>query len=138
MPLPTPLCATPMTSSPRLAYCRMFRASSEIAVAIRAWSLRPKPSSAASARPLRRASTTSTSVTMGTLSSSDTSMSVQQSVADEVEPVVQVERGAHSLEEEAELDHREGDRGLDAHDDRLGPLQPDGARDVLQRARGER
>src|SRR5438094_10066676 len=137
MPFRVPLWATLMISSPVLAYWRMFRASSEIAVAIRAWSLSPKPSSAARARPPRRASTMSTSLTIGIRSSSDTSMSVQQSVPDQLQPVVQVQGRAHSFQEEPQLDHGESDRGLNAHDHGLGAFQPHRARDVLQRPGGE-
>src|SRR5919108_6382345 len=127
----------PMINSPRLAYWRMFRASSEIAVAIRAWSLSPKPSSAASWRPLRLASTTSTSLTIGTRSSSHTRTSIHQLVPDDFQAVVQVECGAHLREEKAKLHHRERHRRLNADDDRLGAFQPDRPGDVLQRPSGK-
>src|SRR5438552_2040797 len=61
-----------MAISPRLAYMRMLRASSEIAAAMTVWSPLEKPAFAATLRPCWRAVTTSTSDAIGTSSSSGT------------------------------------------------------------------
>ena len=55
-----------MTTSPRSANFTMLRAISEIAVAIRVWSVAEKPARAAISRPFCRATTTSASRDTGT------------------------------------------------------------------------
>ena len=54
------------------------------------------------------------------------------------EALLEVERGVQRREVELELDHRDGDVGLDADDHRLGPAQPRRQRDRAQRPRDER
>src|SRR5438552_1977837 len=71
-PCRSPFVTTLSAISPRLAYMRMLRASSEIAAAITVWSPLEKPASAATLRPCWRAVTTSTSDAIGTRSSSST------------------------------------------------------------------
>src|SRR5256712_4766752 len=141
----------PRVSSPCLAYSRMLRASSEMAVAIRVRLLFEKPICWARARPCWRAVTMSWSELIGTRVSSFNGTCPRASArsahipADLLDPPVQegeallqVEGRGHSLERQAELHHGEGDLGLDADDDCLGPAETDHVGDVAQRARGER
>src|SRR5207245_4906916 len=133
-----------MAISPRLAYMRILRASSEIAAAMTVWSPLEKPAFAATLRPCWRAVTTSTSDAIGTSSSSgtvDAPVAALDALAgdpvEEGEPFLEIERGRDALEREAELDHREGDLGLDPDDDGLGAAQAGHVRDVAQRAHGK-
>ena len=54
------------------------------------------------------------------------------------EPLLQIERGDHAFQVEAQTDHREGDVRVDTDDHRLGPAQLDHLRDVPEGAAGER
>src|SRR5258707_10989923 len=117
-------------TSPRFAYIRMFRAISEIAAAMTVWSPAEKPISAASSRPVWRAWTTSVSAAMRQRRSSPTvdapmprpifNAPVSLSI-EEGEAFFEVERGGDPLEGQPELDHGEGDLGLDPDDHRLRP-----------------
>src|SRR5437879_5993101 len=147
-----PLSSTmPRVSSPFLAYKRMLRASSEIAVATRVRLLFEKPICWARARPRWRAVTMSWSESIGTRVSSFTEACPRASTRcpditgdllgspiQEREALFEVERGRHPLQRQAELHHGEGDLGLDADDDGLGAAQADHVGDVAQGARGER
>src|SRR3954471_8031414 len=100
----------------------MLRASSEIAVASSVWSVLVSSSCAASARARWRATTTSASDSIAIRCSDSTGtvagllLGLQQR-----ETLLEVERGRDVLEAHAELNHREGDLGLDADDDGLRP-----------------
>src|SRR2546425_9156479 len=151
-PCRSPFVITLSAISPRLAYMRMLRASSEIAAAITVWSPLEKPAFAATLRPCWRAVTTSTSDAIGTSSSSGTVPvpraavegplaaldALPSHVIEEGQPFLQIERGRDALERQAELHHRKGDLGLDPDDDGLGAAQPRHVRDVAQGAHGER
>src|SRR5712692_6324540 len=119
--------------SPVLAYSRMLRASSEIAVAITVKSLPLKPKREASARPSWRAATMSAADRMGTVITTDRPMSSPGAASSPLgmrsagllhlievsEPLLEVEGGGNVLKGEAELDHRKGYFGLDSHDHRV-------------------
>src|SRR5262245_32751613 len=127
--------------SPCPAYSTMLRATSEIAVAMTVRSLDEKPNLDASERPSWRAVTMSDADPMETsLSAESLGMPGMPGPVGRVEigePLLEVERGRHVLEGEAELDHGEGHLGLDAHDDRLRAPQLDHVRDRPQRPDGE-
>src|SRR5215210_9551226 len=116
----------------------MLRATSEIAVASSVWSVLLSSRSPASSRARWRAVTTSASDSIAIRLSACTGERLLQLVAQERQPLLEVERGLHVLELHPELDHREGDLRLDADDHRLGAAQARHARDALQRARDER
>src|SRR3989454_11238903 len=130
-PFRSPLLITLSAISPRLAYMRMLRASSEIAAAMTVWSPLEKPASAATLRPCWRAVTTSTSDAIGT-SSSSTTVAVPRAAVEgalapldalasdpveEGQPFLKIERRRHRLERQTELDHCKGHLGLDPDDD---------------------
>src|SRR3954464_296973 len=113
------------STSPRLAYVVMLRATSEIAVASSVWSVLVSSSSPAICRARCRAVTTSASDSMGITEawSSGTFAGLPPRPLEQGEALFQVERGPHVLEAHAELDHRESHLGLDAHDHGLGAAQ---------------
>src|SRR5215471_12077238 len=120
----------------------MLRASSEMAVATTARSVVENPHCVASSRPFWRAATMSASQSMGTRTSSTMSahlLAGSLALAVEVRKAFfQVQRGRDALEREPELDHRERHLWLNAHDDGLGPAEPDHVGDVAEGARRER
>src|SRR5438067_5398154 len=145
----------------------MLRVSSEIAVAIRVWSVGPNPRLAASSRPRWRATTMSasvrTAIDVSCASSGetrpdrrDTAKPPADSAAgcrsrtwppasrrgrllvEEGQSFLQIEGGVDTLQAEAELHHGERHFRLHADDDRLGPAQPGHVRDVTHRPDGER
>src|SRR5437667_2952250 len=133
--------------SPFLAYIRMLRAISEMAAAITVCSPLVNPATAAKARPCCLASTTSTSAPIDSRSSSPTGarllgFGVERpffgAAIEEGETYFEVQHGRDAFQRQAELHHREGDVGLNAHDDRLGAAQAGHVRDIAQRAHGER
>src|SRR5262245_54873068 len=112
----------------------MLRASSEMAVAMSAWSVCENPIDAARVLPTWRAPTTSLSAWMAirssrtsTASSGDTFTVFLGGMArlafQEFEPLFEIERRGHALEHQAELHHGERHLRLDADDDRLGAPQ---------------
>src|SRR3954447_2579512 len=117
----------------------MLRATSEIAVANRVWSVLVSSRPAASSRARWRAVTTSESDSIAIRSSAGSGATVGRPllVLEQRQPLLEVQRRLDVLEVHAELDHREGDLGLDAHDHRLGPAQARHHRDAAQRARDE-
>src|SRR3990172_4124052 len=116
----------------------MFLATSEIAVAMRVCSVVDSPLAAASSRPFWRAVTMSPSCSMGTDVSWAMAAAPWQPLTHEGEALLEVERGRHALQRQAELDHGEGDVGLDAHHDRLRAAQPRRVGDAPDGAGGER
>src|SRR5690242_17501009 len=90
----------------------MLRATSEMAVATSVWSVIPRPRAAASSRPFCRAVTMSASPSIGTRSSPGIDGPPVRRL-EQGEPLLEVEGGRHAVEREPELDHREGDLGLD-------------------------
>src|SRR5690349_21633627 len=114
----------------------MLRAISEIAVAMRVRSLPEKPMCWASSRPFCRASTMSLSRAMTTFAiSAVTGRLVVRAQAQAGAAFIEVERRGNAVKREAELDHGEGDVGLDADDYGVGTAQPSGLRDAAKRAR---
>src|SRR4029079_6026897 len=111
----------------------MLRATSEIAVASRVWSVLVRSSFAASSRARWRAGTTSLSDSMA-IRSSGSGGTVGRSLLrlEQREALLEVQCGLHVLEVHAELHHRERDLGLDADDHRLGAAQPRHHRDPAQ------
>src|SRR5215207_4600734 len=86
-----------------------------------------------------RAVTTSASVRIATRTSSATRIELPVELAlEEGEPLLEVQGRVDVLEVHPELDHREGDLGLDADDHGLGAAQPRHHRDAAQGAGDER
>src|SRR5712691_8399981 len=144
-PWRSPLVTTPSVTSPRLAYMRMLRAISEIAAAITVWSPLEKPASSARSRPRCRAVTTSVSAVIGIRRSSATVDASRPTldaelrlVVEEEQSFLEVQRGGHALEREAELDHGERDLGMNPDDHGFRAAQSRHVGDVPQRTDGER
>src|SRR5262245_31509324 len=148
MPTREPFWAIPSTISPVWAYSMMFRASSEMAVATTVRSLPRKPRRAASERPRWRAVTTSAPEATWTAirpRGSDLSTGISLAMGPMVrghapeigEALLQVEHRGHVQQGQPQLDHGEGHLRLDAHDDGLGPPQPDHVGDGPEGAHGE-
>src|SRR5918994_5488125 len=118
----------------------MLRATSEIAVASSVWSVLASSRSTASSRARWRAVTTSASDSMAIRSSAASGSTVAGSLLalEQGEALLQVQRRLDVLELHAQLHHREGDLGLDAHDHRLGAPEARHHRDAAQGARDER
>ena len=95
-----PFCCTPSTTiSPSRAYLRMFRASSEIAVAIMVMSEPPNPPCSATDRPALRAATTSESSRIGTQTSTTGAGGLEPPRPLEMcEALLEVEHGRHAVE----------------------------------------
>src|SRR5215210_4102723 len=110
----------------------MLRATSEIAVASRVWSVELRSSSPASSRARCRAVTTSASDSIAMRLSACTFERLLELGAQQRQPLLEVKGGLHVLELHPELDHREGHLGLDAHDHRLGAAQARHVRDPAQ------
>src|SRR3954447_8107970 len=113
----------------------MLRATSEIAVASRVWSVLVRSSPAASSRARWRAVTTSLSDSIAIRSSGSGGTVARPLLGlQQRETLLEVQRRLDVLEVHAELHHREGDLGLDADDHRLSPPQAGHHRDPAQRA----
>src|SRR4051794_644848 len=99
----------------------MLRATSEIAVASRVWSVLVSSSPAASSRARWRAVTTSESDSMRIRSSTGSGTTVPGAFLglQQGQTLLEVQRRLHVLEVHPELHHRECDLGLDADDHRL-------------------
>src|SRR5919197_791961 len=112
----------------------MLRATSDIAVASSVWWVLVSSSSPASWRARCRAVTTSASDSIGITESrsSGTFTGLPPGPLEQREPLLQVQRRPDVLEAHAELDHREGDLGLDADDHGLGAAKARHAGDPLQ------
>src|SRR5215470_434174 len=95
----------------------MLRATSEMAVAMSVRSLPAKPAADASSRPFCRAATMSTSPLTMMRASSITDSDLAPRHRQQVEPLLEVERGRDVSEREAELDHGHRHLWLDADDD---------------------
>src|SRR3954453_17217053 len=124
-------------TSPRFAYVVMLRATSEIAVASSVWSVELSSSSAASSRARWRAVTTSASDSIAIRPSASTVERLLELVAQQRQPFLEVQGGLDVLELHPELDHGEGNLGLDADDHRLGAAQARHVGDSAQGARDE-
>src|SRR6059058_5134666 len=109
----------------------MFRASSEIAVAIRVASVPENPIAAASRRPFCLASTRSASAAIRIRPSSSTAPALPHPV-EEGQPFLEVERGVDPLEAQSELHDGERDVWPDPHDDRVGSPELRGNRDAVE------
>src|SRR5713226_10630823 len=126
-----------MRTSPRLAYNRMFRATSEMAVAMTVWSPMVKPWAAASSRPFARAWTMSTSEAIVRCSSSATSAALPRFGVEKRQTLLEIEGGHDPFERQPQLDHGERHFRLDTHDHRLRTPEPRHVGDVPQRAHRE-
>src|SRR5882724_6450385 len=101
----------------------MLRATSEIAVATSVRLVPARPACAAMSRPRCRAVTMSESWAIGTRVSAGMVAASPHPAGEQLETLLEVERGGDAVERQAELDHRERDVGLDADDDRRGAAQ---------------
>src|SRR5688500_15955477 len=110
----------------------MLRASSEIAVAINASSAEGKPRLAPRERPACRALMMSRSELIRTRVSSAIGPFPFEPLIEELEPLVQPQLGLDVRESHSQLDHGEGHVGLNAHDARLSPAQPQRRCDACQ------
>src|SRR3989442_6276604 len=148
MPMRLPRCASERTIAPLFAYSMMFRASSEIAVAITVRSLPVKPICDASSRPRCRASTMSVEEAMATTEAPRVVASWGQISRamqgprlwippQEGQALFEVQGRGHVPQGQPELDHGEGHFGLDPHDHGLGPPQTDHVGDRAQGPHGE-
>src|SRR4051794_37260855 len=115
----------------------MLRATSEIAVASSVWSVELRSRSAASSRARWRAVTTSASDSIAIRFSTSTGERLLELGLQERQSLLEVQCGLDVLELHAQLHHREGDLGLDAHDHRLRAAQPRHVSDAAQRAGDE-
>src|SRR3712207_1100650 len=102
-PLRGPRRTVVMQISPRSAYVVMFRAISEIAVASSVRSVPVNPSPDASSRALDRATTTSSSDSIGSRISSATVVALLQQRGEVFEALLEVERRVDVLEAQTEL-----------------------------------
>src|SRR4051794_1665113 len=116
----------------------MLRATSEMAVAIRVWSVPEKPPAAAISRPFWRAATTSASAAIGIRASAVTDRALSARPAQELQPFLEVEGRRDAVERQAELDHGERDLRLNSDHHRLGTTQLGDIRDAPDRSRGKR
>src|SRR5207245_8241048 len=119
------------------AYNRMFRATSEIAVAMTVWSPRVKPWAAASSRPFSRAWTMSTSEAITSRSSSPTSGALPGLGVQERQALFEIEGSRDPFERQAQLHHGERHFRLDADDHGFRPAQPRHVGDVAEGAHRE-
>src|SRR3954453_1541685 len=117
----------------------MLRATSEIAVASSVWSVEDSSRSAASSRARCRAVTTSAAGSIAIrLCASAATVARLPAGLEQREALLEVEGRLHVLEAHPELDHREGDLGMDADEDRSGAAQPGHHRDPAQGPGDER
>src|SRR5579862_3418762 len=103
----------------------MFRATSEIAVAIKVRSVPLNPMFRASSRPFWRATTMSESCRIGTRISLATAAAPRCRLPQAVQTFLEIKRRVDSFQGEPELDHREGHVRLDADHDRSRPPELD-------------
>src|SRR4051794_3898723 len=104
----------------------MLRATSEIAVAMIVRSLPEKPARAARSRPFCRAATMSPSRLMGTqVSSCATGGIFAFPGGQQLQTLLEIERGGDVVERQSELGHGDCHVRLDADDHRLRAAQPD-------------
>src|SRR4051812_21517329 len=119
----------------------VLRASSLAAVTILVWSTSPKPRAMAHSRAIWRTRTISSSLRSGTSSSLTTAIAALARLAGHVQEVhseLDVERGAHAGQGEAELDEGDGDRGPHSRHHGVGVEDASHGRDVGQHAADER
>src|SRR3954449_1279482 len=136
---PWPSRTSSSSTSPRTAYAVMLRATSEIAVASRVWSVLGMSSPTASARARWRAVTTSASERIAIRSAPSWAKVARLLPGlEQGEALLEVEGRLHVLEAHPELDHRERHLRLDPDDHRLRAAQARHHRDAPQRARHER
>src|ERR1041385_6443923 len=103
----------------------MLRATSETAAAMTVRSPEEKPRVEASRRHSWRAVTMSTSARIAIRCSAPTSLTPLAASIEVGQPLLQIERGGHPGQGQAELDHGERHLGLNPHDHRLGAAQHD-------------
>src|SRR5512139_923384 len=116
----------------------MFRAISDVAVAMTVWSPSENPAVRASSRPCCLAERMSASVAIVTQKPvSGMAIPGARVSVEERESLLEIQGGGDPLEHQPELDHRERDLGLDADDDGVGAAEPCHVREVAQGADGE-
>src|SRR3954468_23514309 len=104
------------------------------------WSTRPKPASMAQARTSWRTRTTSSVDFKPIVSSFSTfipGLAAIDDAPDEIEPLVDIERGTHAAELEPELDQGDGDGRAHAHDHGRGIEHARHGGDVVEHAADE-
>src|SRR5437899_7760090 len=116
----------------------IFRANSEMAVASSVESVDTKPNSVANSRPFCRAATTSASVLIVTTASLATGRMSLRFLVQKCKPFFQIQGCVHSLQRQAELNHRKCYFRLNPHDYGFCPTQPGHMSQVAQGARGKR
>src|ERR1043166_5615368 len=103
----------------------MLRATSDTAAAITVRSPEENPSEEATRRHSWRAVTMSTSAWIGIRCSAPTPRAPLGTLVEIGQAFLEIERGGHSAQREAQLHHGERDLGLDPHDHRLSAAQHD-------------
>src|SRR3954465_14967945 len=116
----------------------MLRATSEMAVASRVWSVELSSSAPASSLARWRAVTTSASDSMAIRLSASIVEPLLELVLQQRQPLLEVARGLHVLELQPGPDHRERRLGLDPDDHGLRAAQARDVRDAAERAGHER
>src|ERR1700756_4060748 len=115
----------------------MFRATSEIAVAIKVRSLPTNPAFAANSRPSCGAVTMSAWRWTATHISTAKVAALRGCVAQNLKALLQIQRGGHALEGQPKLDQGDRHLRLDAHDHRPGATQTRRGGNSAERARRE-
>src|SRR5207249_1137634 len=116
----------------------MLRAISEMAVAMSVCSVVENPRATASSSPICRAVTMSPSLAMTTRMSTATTAPCRKQPVEQLDTLLEIERGCDILERQPELDHRVRDCGLNPDDDGFRSAQLHGVGDAANRPRGER
>src|ERR1700757_1432922 len=115
----------------------MFRAISEIAVAIMVTSVTENPRSSASWWPALRASTMSSGLSMLTTMSPATIAPDRRFATQQAKALFEIQRGVHVVERQPQLDHGKSHLWLQTHDHSVCAAQPGHMRDGPQRSGGE-
>src|SRR5437879_8911008 len=116
----------------------MFRAISEIAVAIMVTSVSVNPRSMARSWPALRAATMSSGLWISTTISPSTVAPDRRFAIQQGKALFEVQRGVHVVERQPQLHHGERHLWLQTHDHGVRAAQPGHVRDGPQRSGGER
>src|SRR5271170_4810780 len=130
-----------MHNVPPPPYTTVLRPISLAAVTSLVWSTIPKPASIARARTACRTLTTSSELRTATVSSFSTTKRAPRLVdglADQGEPLLNVERRAHAGKGKAKLDQGYGDGGPHSNYDRHCVEHPRHRGDIVEHAADER
>src|SRR6185503_7164519 len=127
-PRRVPFATTAMSTLPPPPYCIVLLPSSLAAVTIFVWSTSESPAAIARSRTACRKRTTSSPLRMGSSSSSLSGVSIKpqslESFLQQRHAPLDVERGAHALEVQAQLHERDRHGGAHAHDHRARVEHP--------------